>query len=531
MWIALYLPELALEAIRPRYQSESLSTRTVPPLVLLEKQRVSHFDAAAYQAGVRRGMRHSGVQLICEQAHCLERQPEREQACLQQAAMALLQYTPEIVCLAPQTVLLQVQASLRLFGGLRALRQAVLASMQRLGLSCCSACAPNPYAAQLLARAAALRRRAGLHALQTRRLVARLDQQSLQLLSEATRWQSVWQDLACQTLGDLRALPRPGLQRRCGSALLAELDRLYHPQTYRFEWLTAPAEFILQRELHYASDDADLLEAMALGLLEQLAGQLQHQQLACRHLSLKFQHERQRLRLAPSELLLNLRRPGWQVAHWHKLLHEKLPRLKLPAAVICLQLEARELCALEAENHSLLPGQQSAAGEFDQFLDVLLTRIAAEDILISQPQADHRTELANRWLSIASSATNDSRSQRKAARVRPCQHRRPQLVPAAAGQAALQPLPMALPRPAWLLAEPLALSLQQHRPYYRSPLHLVSQAERIEAGWWQDQVATRDYYIAHDNNYVYYWIFRERPRQAEATVATSSRWFLHGIFG
>ncbi len=200
-------------------------------------------------------------------------------------------------------------------------------------------------------------------------------------------------------------------------------------------------------------------------------------------------------------------------------MHEKIQQLQLAAAVIGLSLAALDLDQLNPENGQLLLSQEPGTADFDHLLEVLLTRIPAEDILYSQPKADYRLELANHWQAINQdkSAFDSLLSRKKTAALK-----QPRI------SASAQPaLATDLPRPAWLLAEPLALHMQAHRPYYRSPLYLVSQAERIEAGWWQDQVATRDYYIAHDQNYVYYWIFCERPRQQ----SQDKRWFLHGVFG
>ena len=75
----------------------------------------------------------------------------------------------------------------------------------------------------------------------------------------------------------------------------------------------------------------------------------------------------------------------------------------------------------------------------------------------------------------------------------------------------------------WLLAQPLALVVRQHRPFYGSPLRLLSGPERIEAGWWDGALVLRDYFVAQGEEGACYWIYRERD-------ASSARWFLHGLF-
>ncbi len=38
--------------------------------------------------------------------------------------------------------------------------------------------------------------------------------------------------------------------------------------------------------------------------------------------------------------------------------------------------------------------------------------------------------------------------------------------------------------------------MRQHRPFYGSPLRMVSPGERIEAGWFDGELVTRDYFVA-----------------------------------
>ena len=57
---------------------------------------------------------------------------------------------------------------------------------------------------------------------------------------------------------------------------------------------------------------------------------------------------------------------------------------------------------------------------------------------------------------------------------------------------------------------------------------MVSPGERIEGGWHDGHVVTRDYYVAQDDTGVHYWVFQER---VSAREEREPRWFLHGLFG
>ena len=66
-------------------------------------------------------------------------------------------------------------------------------------------------------------------------------------------------------------------------------------------------------------------------------------------------------------------------------------------------------------------------------------------------------------------------------------------------------------RPAFLLPEPIVL---------KERVELKSSPERIQTDWWDKELITRDYFIAENQTYQKYWVYRQPDR----------RWFLHGYF-
>jgi protein ImuB len=77
-------------------------------------------------------------------------------------------------------------------------------------------------------------------------------------------------------------------------------------------------------------------------------------------------------------------------------------------------------------------------------------------------------------------------------------------------------------RPLWLLAEPLALSVEGEVPQYQGPLRFENGPERLETGWWDGEDITRDYFTAVNPKGLHLWVYRNRTRDAG--------WYLHGIF-
>lgn len=221
--------------------------------MVFERERVAALSAAARACGVHEGMRRGGVQLLAPEAQLQERDPAREQAALEQTALALLQYTPQ-VSLAPQAcVLLEVSASLRLFGGIRALCRKVRVSISRLGLSATLSCAVTATGAWMLARYGDVR------TVRERSLRRRLDRLPVVLLSAAQAHLEWLHGLGCRQLGQLRALPRAGLQRRCGKALLDMLEHAYGEAPEVHDWVVAPPVFQARVELPDRIEQTDIL--------------------------------------------------------------------------------------------------------------------------------------------------------------------------------------------------------------------------------------------------------------------------------
>lgn len=492
LWLALHLPRLPLEAIHPNWLADSGT-------VVLEQNRVVAISKCAQLAGVQTGMRRSSVQMLLPEAQFKQRAAERENASLQSAAMALLQFSPQVAAAEQASILLNVGASLSLFGGVRRLRRLVLQSMAALGLGATIGCAATARGAWLLAHAAAADKRTGRYCLSLPKLARQLNALPVSLLPAARPWLEWLQGIGCIKLGALRQLPRAGLQRRCGKALLPSLDCAYGEAAELYPWLTVASQFKARIELPDRIEHTEAIFNFSRSLLLQLCGWLCAKQLAVSAIELQLEHERGRLAIAPSALLIVLAEASWQEAHLSRLLKERLAQLKLTAAVIAIRLHATQVEMMQAPSADLFPEPGGSTEDTHRLLELLVARLGAENVLQAAPQADHRPELANHWISVL-------------------QARPP-----------LPALPM-LQRPAWLLPQALPLEVRQHSPCYGTRLKLMSPPERIEAGWWNGQLVTRDYFVAENAEHQRCWIYRERisPSQQNHSEAT---WYLHGVFG
>lgn len=463
---------------------------------MLEQERVLVASTRAREAGVQVGMRRGGVLMLLPEAHIHQRDPVLEDQARQSVALALLQYTPQVAEDEEATLLMDVGASLTLFGGIHALCARVRDNVRLLGFTVSLAASPTARGAWLLARANAGR------AVRMESLVRRLDRLAVLLAPPARAYAAWFEGIGCTTLGELRRLPRPGLQRRCGGALLELLDAAYGLAPELHEWIAPPETFHARIELFDRIDDAELLLEGARRLLLQLVGWLCARQLAVERITLKLEHERGRVARPPTCVEVALAEPAWRDEHLVRLLKERLAKLVLDAPVIGLGLEALQVQPMAPPNESLFPEPGGTEDDRMRMLELVAARLGADNVLQPLLKADYRPEQANAWVPVQQKVADKARETR------------------------MPPDVMALPRPTWLLAKPIALLMRNHRPFYGSPLRMASNPERIEAGWWNGP-QTRDYFIAEGQDHTLYWVYRERIGADDE----EPRWFLHGLFG
>ena len=462
-------------------------------MVVVEHGLVLAMSRQAAQAGVRLGMRGGGVAAIAPDTTVLERAADKEDQALDAIATALMQYTPDITYQPDWSLLLDVSASLTLFRGPHALCLRVLRSVAALGFTLQLGAAPTAEGAWLLARNAPPKDQPkGRRVASMERLQQRLNQLPCELIPAAVPFQGWLTDIGARNLGALRRLPRAGLLRRTDKHLLAALDRAYGEAPEMFEWIKPPLHFSARIETFERVEHADALLHGASSLILQLVGWLTAMQQAVRAFTLYLEHERGRAAVAPTALDIMLAEPAWHESHLVRLLKERLGKVELHAPVIALRLEAVKIEAMLPPNASLFPEPGGTPQDYHRLLELLTARLGTDNVLTPANVDDYRPEICNTWL------------------------------PATARRPKPQPDEVFDGRPFWLLPKPIALLMRDNRPFYGSALKILSGPERLEAGWWNDQTAARDYFVAQGSDASCYWIYLERT--------TDARWFLHGLY-
>ncbi len=496
LWLAIHLPRLPLEALPVPLDALPRAGRCV-----VDQGQVLAADDAAQAVGVQPGLGQATAAALAPQVLQCPRDLPCETGFVRDLALALAVLTPHIV-IAPAGVLLEVRGSLRLFGGVRKLLFKARHIAQCCGAAPTLGLAPTAQAAQLLAACPGQRRRALAQAT-SQRLLARLPlPAALHALQQPARVADLLQAIGSRTLGDVRALPRSGLQRRGGTALLRALDHAFGDAPDPRRWFEPSAEFCAELELMHRADDAQRLAHAAERLVLMLVGWLSRQWLAAHRLRLLLRHEQGRHGTPDAELVIELGAPSRDAAHLMLMLRERLQRMTLAAPVYGLRLMLDDAQPCAGHEGSLLADDRQQGQNVHALVDRLGARLGPERVQRLVLHADHRPERAH----VAHSATKPP----------PCT---PGLPP-----------PYHAARPVWLLPLPVPLAEHQGRPWHGTqPLALLTRAERIETGWFDGALVCRDYHLAEGPDHRLRWIYRERRVQA-ASASASAGWYLHGLF-
>ena len=466
LWAGLHCPDLGLRAVwtdRAEHGAFAVHEQRGGQARIVQADRTARQHGVVPQLPLRQAL------ALLPTLQSRPRQAVMEQCALEQIALAAYDHSHQVVLAPPDTVLLEVGASRRLRGGLRALYRHLRETLKRQDLPVSCGTAVTPAAARLLAR---LNR----HTRNLEQLRSLLDQLPVTALDTTPALMRALTGCGLRRLGELGRLAAPERARRFGSALNSELDQLYGRQPTPLALWEPPVHYRQRLELPVPSDRSEALLFAGRRALDHLGGWLRARDRALTALKIALEREDGG---TPIALRLSLAQPGFDRARLLDILSLKLERTRLPAPITALSFSADSTLAHRPPQADLWD-TRNHGDAWPALLDRLRARLGDEGIRSIAPQADHRPERA--WCWVPPGTT------------RPCTETRP--------------------RPTWLLPAP--------HPCRRADFRLEEGPERIEAGWWDGQDCKRDYWIARDRHERRVWIFREHePRDG---------WFLHGLF-
>ena len=453
------------------------------------------------------------------------------------------------------SLLMEVAGSLRLFGGLSALLEAIrrlfagrtfagrTAYRERPNLSLehlqpLIAVAPVPAAALLLAR-------------NGREVVVRSPGELRSVLGDipvsgadvtAKRVAELGR-CGIDTLRDLWRLPAEDLGRRFGRELLEYLDRLTGERPEPVVRMEAIPRFRQRLALPADTRDSGMILLAAEKLLAGACRFLERHAAAAEEVVFDLWHvhrgrgerDRSRIRLVAARAA---RRPD----HFLAQLETRLERLgrdgaasgaqgggrqrrksglvMMPRTVEAVSIRVDRVLPYRHDSQDLFQRRQDGQPEWEQLVDLLTARLGREQVCRLHPVADHRPERA---------------TDRQWAGESPAEF---------PGAVSCHRLPT---RPLWLLESPRPIRRDPIRrdPIRRDPIRRdllegvraavdeVPEVERIEAGWWERGDVRRDYMTATLDRGALGWVFRDLRAVAGSGghSGNAGNWHLHGLFG
>ncbi|MGZ5182128.1 MAG: DNA polymerase Y family protein [Ramlibacter sp.] len=407
-----------------------------------------------------------------------------------------LRFTPR-VAQVEEAVLLEVSGSLRLFGGRKALLQALLQSgRDDLG--------QVPWAVGPTSLVALALLRCKVRGIAVPKPLP--EALPLELLTAALPHAGVLERTGIRTWGELRALPRGGVARRFGAALVAALDAAFGQRPESHAWQVLPEAFDLNAELVSLASSAPELMLAAERLLSRLQLWLQARNRGVLALELEWTLDLRRLdgvQLPPREAMqVRTAQPTQEMVHLRRLVGEQLARATLSAPANHLRLRSLETVPWAGMTTSLLPHETAEGERLHQLVERLSVRLGDGNVVVPVAHPDHRPECKQDW-QPARLATAGPPSQ-----------------------------PDAL-YPSWVLPRPLRLKMQGETPCFGGPLRRLARLYRLETAWWDTQGATlRDYFVARSPQSGLLWVYRERPAQLAQGLAQSGEfaWYLQGLY-
>ena len=356
------------------------------------------------------------------------------------------QFTPKVALEPPDALLVEVEGSLRYFGGENALMGALEAGLAGMEVPAVLATAPTPRAALWRARGDGL------------------PLTELPVAVMRTEHDAFFRSIGVATVGEVLELPRDGLASRCGQRLVDELDRALGRMPEPRAFFSPPERFAAGLDLPAEVTHAEALLFAARRLLVQLEGLLAARQAGVRAFVLDLEYSDG----TTGAIRVDLASPAREAERLGELLREKLGTVQLAQPVRAIGVRAGDFAAIGGESRGLFGDAAAEQEDWARLVERLQARLGRDAVHGVTVFPDHRPEYA--WRRVAPGDWDPHEF--------------------------VQPGP----RPAWLLEKVIGVE--------ESRLALIAGPERIACGWWDGDDARRDYFVAGYGSSLA-WVYRE----------------------
>ncbi len=474
MWLAIYVPALPLQAF-PHALIES------GPVVIYERDgkrnRIVASNEKAERIGIRQNCTLAEANALSNHLISLRKEPLRELARLQELAANICHLTPNIHISESFGLLLDISASLALFGGAHSLLEEALVSIEKQQLRTHVVIAPSARGARWLARA-------HTKLVVVDRIEEWLDGLALSCTDFPSELINELNDLNLHKIAAVRRLPADQLARRFGPELSLALAQAFGhtPQSLLF-WkpficFREHVEFIepVREQSHWISGVAVLLQQLQNFLVQRTA--------ATTAIQFTFFHGSKK----KTTFLLNAAHSIHSASHWQRFFDAKIERIAIPHEISSIELRCEHIESMKFVDLDFFDRSHDKNIQWQSLLALIKSHICSQSVQ-EWPHCNHNALPESvTALPVDFNTTHDSEQL----------------------------------RPTWLVEPPRRLYGDTLRKLFTSLR--MQHPERIHENWSMninDRPVERDYYIATTSDHCFWWIFRER---------VAGFWFLHGIF-
>jgi protein ImuB len=535
LWACLHFSDLPLRAVFDD------SEQTLPCAVVdgpLQRQQIVFLNAQAGRSGVRAGRVLAAARAVCASLQARTRDPAGENRLLLSLAAWAYRFSSHVSVSEPNALLIEVGASLRLFGGWSALEHRLRRELAAIGYAPALAVATVPAAARVLAA-----QHDGFFTEQREPMLAALGHVALAHSGLGSAAISLLYNVGCRTLREAFVLPRPELARRIGPDQLAMLDRLRGIEHEILPLYQPPDRFEHRVEFDYRVDAWPPLLFPLRRLCGELALFLTARDGGVQRCELKLEHEGH----PATRVMIELLTPQREAKTLYDLIRSRLERIALDHTVCGMALVAADLPEFQPRHQDLFEPQRAQGMEWAELAERLRAHLGDDAVHRLATAADHRPEHAWRFavencggLSRSFSPLPLAGEVAPQARVRVAHEA---ALPGTLPRPGIPTLAPALSRHREKVGKTVVSSCQQEKGKSGTPLHIrhrplwllrralplrgpapriLAGPERIESGWWDGADARRDYYVVQTRNGQRAWAY--------LLPGATDGWMLHGWF-
>ncbi|QPG05703.1 DNA polymerase Y family protein [Salinimonas marina] len=461
LWAYFHFYQLTLDLLADHINE----VEPLPTVVYADTtNQLVQVNQSAAQAGLRPQMGMAEAAALCPNLQIIDYQAEHEAQRLSALANRLYELAADIVVCAPDGLAIRLDTLVKYYGDLDCLWATLTRELHQAGVHYHFASAWSIEAAKVLAN-----QRLNLLLATPDQIRSGLQACSLEALELSPKQRHALERVGINTLSRLLELPVTEIGKRFDNAFISYLYALRAEVTPARVTYHPPDRFSAHLTPSYEISESVRLAPWLEALLKEFVtyARLRNKLTSCLPFTLLFRD------LPPQPMVVQAAAPLSQFAQWQSLVQLKLETLTLPAPVIQLKLQVDELEEISDQTRDFFHNRQHVFAQ-NQLISRLQTRLGATAVSTPVGGDDHR---------LSHHTANPPRVE--------------------------SAFKAAVPSVYLFSCQPL----NEH-------CHIEYGPVRIHAGWWDNDIQKRDYFIARTPD----------GRRLSVFRSPQNEWFVQGWY-